>query len=131
MSQNLGSEISRSVVYDYALSTHVDELSKDQTNTTGYRIIPATDDTIHRVTQFYSSILNPLELKSLYLSDPKLQKTNERFSQFGLYRNRQIFSALVNNRIVGAVICNLASEGINFSFLENEITGSATAGVHH
>jgi CRP-like cAMP-binding protein len=123
MSQNLGSEISRSVVYDYALSTNIDELSNDRTNTNGYRIIPATDDIIHRVTQFYSSILNPLELKSLCLAEPKLQKTNERFRQFGLYRDRQIFFALVNNRIVGAVICNLASEGINFSFLENEITG--------
>ena len=31
-------------------------------------------------------------------------------------------AAFLNDRIVGAVICNLTSEGINFSFLESEIT---------
>jgi len=120
--ENLGSEISHSVVYDYVLSTLVEDLSKDQTSHINYRIVPISDEITQRVIKFYASRLHPVELRSLHLADPKLEKSKERFRAFGLYRDRQIFAAVLSDRIVGSVICNLASEGINFSFLENEIT---------
>jgi len=120
--KNLGGEMSHSTTYDYLLSTFVNELSKDTKGHTQYSIVPVSDESLQRVIQFYAKRLHPVEFRSLHLTDPQLQKTRRRFSDFGLYRYRQIFAALSNNRVVGAVICNFASEGINFSFLENEIT---------
>jgi hypothetical protein len=80
-----------------------------------------------RAAKVYQHRLHPVELESLHLEDPRLAALNERYRQRGLYRSRQILLASLGERVLGAAICNLASEGMNFSFLENAVEEIALA----
>jgi len=70
---------------------------------------------------FYRTRMHPALLDSLSLEDPELAGLHTVYEAHGLARRRAIFAAVHQDRIVGSVVCNLASEGINFSFLENAV----------
>lgn len=77
--------------------------------------------TAGQVKRFYLEMCNPVVVASLALDDPDLAGLASKFRDGGLLRTRAIFAAVDSGKVVGAVICNLASEGMNFSFLENAI----------
>jgi hypothetical protein len=86
-----------------------------------------TDATAASVERFYSEHLHPVELRSLHLNESDLEQLDRKFADFGLHRKRAIFMATHGEVIVGAVVCNYASEGMNFSFLENALEYLAIA----
>jgi len=57
----------------------------------------------------------------LDLDDPQLTTLNARYMKRGLRRSRDVLVASNAGRICGSVVCWWASEGMNFSFLENAI----------
>jgi len=73
------------------------------------------------VEAFYRSRLHESVVESLRLDDPDLAALDEKYAAHGLVRRRAVFAVIASERVVGAVICNETSEGINFSFLENAI----------
>jgi hypothetical protein len=72
-------------------------------------------------TELYARVLHPVELASLRLDDPTLESLDRSYGANGLTRSRSVLTAVLGGRIVGACLVNHASEGINFSFLENAI----------
>ena len=70
---------------------------------------------------FYERVLDPVELDSLRLAQPRLHELDAAYALHGLTRRRTVLVALDGDRVVGACIVNHSSEGINFSFLENAI----------
>ena len=80
-----------------------------------------TANTLAEVTEFYLQFVHPVELRSLQFEDPDLEHLNRRFGRYGLTRQRALFGARRGGQLVGAMVCNLASEGMNFSFLENAL----------
>jgi hypothetical protein len=70
---------------------------------------------------FYEQVLDPVELDSLRLAQPRLHELDAAYALHGLTRRRTVLVALDGDRVVGACIVNHSSEGINFSFLENAI----------
>lgn len=70
---------------------------------------------------FYARTLHPVEAASLRLDDPGLAKLEPAYVDAGLQRSRTVLVATLRGEVAGAVIVNHASEGINFSFLENAI----------
>lgn len=70
---------------------------------------------------FYEQVLDPVELASLRLAQPRLHELDAAYALHGLTRRRTVLVALDGDRVVGACIVNHSSEGINFSFLENAI----------
>lgn len=70
---------------------------------------------------FYERVLDPVELASLRLAQPRLHELDAAYGLHGLTRRRSVLVALDGGHIIGACIVNHSSEGINFSFLENAI----------
>jgi hypothetical protein len=70
---------------------------------------------------FYSKILSRVELDALRLDDPRFDALDRRYRAHGLTRRRTPLVAVDGARVVGACLVHHASEGMNFSFLENAI----------
>jgi SAM-dependent methyltransferase len=70
---------------------------------------------------FYSQLLHPVELAALHLDELALDGLAASFADHGLHRRRRVLVATGGSGVLGACIVNEASEGINFSFLENAI----------
>lgn len=62
-----------------------------------------------------------VQVQELASKDINLEKLNSKFNRHGLKRRRRIFSAKSRHdgKILGVVIVNEASLGLNFSFFEN------------
>jgi hypothetical protein len=74
-----------------------------------------------RIAAFYEKALNPVERSSLRLDMLALEELHTEYKRSGLERERRTLVAISNGGVVGAALCNYASEGINFSFLENAL----------
>src|SRR4051794_8539384 len=70
---------------------------------------------------FYETVLHPVELAALRLDDPELDGPRPAFRAHGLRRGRRLLVAGGRHGVAGACIVNHASEGMNFSFLENAV----------
>jgi CRP/FNR family transcriptional regulator, cyclic AMP receptor protein len=74
-----------------------------------------------RALDLYRALMHPVDADSLRLADPRLAELESSYAAHGLSRSREIVVATVDGTVVGAVLCNVASEGMNFSFLENAV----------
>jgi hypothetical protein len=70
---------------------------------------------------FYAALLDPVELGALRLDDPELTGLRTPYETYGLRRRRRILVASGRRGVIGACLVNVASPGINFSFLENAV----------
>lgn len=62
---------------------------------------------------------HPLMPEWLCLDDPQLVGLNARYRAHGMHRSRDLWLAVRAGQICGTVTCWWASEGVNFSFIEN------------
>jgi hypothetical protein len=97
------------------------QLQLAPTAATDVHVERVTASTRAEISEFYRPFVHPVELRSLHFDDIDLERLNERFGRYGLTRQRAVFGARRDGRLVGAMVCNLASEGMNFSFLENAL----------
>jgi hypothetical protein len=115
--QRLPSHLAHATVVDYALVTPgVERLTRQRV--TVERL--ARSDARAAIA-FYARVLHPIELAALSLDDPELDGLSATFAAHGLDRRRRVLVATGRDGVVGACIVNQASEGMNFSFLENAI----------
>jgi len=104
--------VSRSIV-DYGLAP---ARPLDVPHDNGVTVLEGLDP-----TELYARLLHPVELASLRFDDPELAELDAAYGAAGLTRCRTEFTAVSDDRIVGACLLHHASEGINLSFLENAI----------
>ena len=74
-----------------------------------------------RLRRFYAAALPAAELGALGLDDVELAGLSRRYARYGLERSRSAFLAVSGDAVVGAALCNWASEGINSAFFENAL----------
>jgi CRP-like cAMP-binding protein len=66
--------------------------------------------------------LHPIELSALAFDHAGWDALDARFAAHGLARKRRLLTARdANRQLLGVAVCNLSSEGMNFSFLENAL----------
>lgn len=107
--------------FDYFVTDRLAEVLKQHKEDPGVRIERVDQAAATSLEAFYAKQLHPSAVDSLRIDELDLTSLDERYRRHGLVRRRAIFAAVADGRVVGAVICNEASEGINFSFLENAI----------
>jgi hypothetical protein len=93
----------------------------EQVSLRAARRVRVTRDAAALARDFYERTLHPVEAASLRLDDPRLADVGSAYADAGLHRSRTVLVATLGGAVAGAVIVNHASEGINFSFLENAI----------
>jgi len=118
--ESLGPERAALDILDYYL-TPLERLRPPLPRSGAISSLRVDAATASSLRAFYGTRMHPALLDSLSLEDPELVGLHSAYAAHGLARGRAIFAAVHNDRIVGGVICNLASEGINFSFLENAV----------
>jgi hypothetical protein len=121
IAEALGPERASVDLRDYYLSS-ICRLPAVATSSSGAVSILRVDAaSLPSLRAFYRSRLDPTLLESLCLEDPELADLDAVYAAQGLARRRAIFAAVHGERIVGSVLCNLGSEGVNFSFLESSM----------
>jgi hypothetical protein len=110
-------------VFDYVMEPlERVELAADKCDAGGVQVrvvegAPAPDE-----VQFVSRQLHEAEFNALALDHAGWGALAAKFSAHGLLRKRFILIARdASGSVVGSAVCNLASEGMNFSFLENAL----------
>jgi CRP-like cAMP-binding protein len=74
------------------------------------------------VIGFFSKQLHPIELSALALDHAGWEALNAKFTAHGLTRKHCILTARApDGQLLGVAVCNVSSEGMNFSFLENAL----------
>jgi CRP/FNR family cyclic AMP-dependent transcriptional regulator len=87
---------------------------------TDWEIRPASDANLSEVTALAER--THLHMPSwLALQDAECRTLGAKYERHGLERTRSVLVATRNGRVAGMVNCWQASEGVNFSFLENAI----------
>jgi CRP-like cAMP-binding protein len=122
-SQQLGSRKFHSGLFDYIMEPlEKVELAINNCQTAGFPTAvvegtPAPDE-----VEFVSRHVHEVELSALALDHAGWGPFAEKFSTYGLVRKRLVLIARdASGRVVGSAISNVASEGMNFSFLENAL----------
>jgi hypothetical protein len=109
-------------VYDYfVMPLRRQAAASAGSDRTHFNIVRAAHVDADRVDAFYRGCLPDAQRHSLSLCAPDLTGLDAKYREAGLRRYRAIFVAERHGAILGSAICNVASEGINFSFLENAL----------
>jgi hypothetical protein len=117
VAQRLPAHLAHLAVVDYALvAPEAKRLPRPAVDIE--RLAPADAQV---AVAFYSQLLHPVELAALHLDELELDGLAASFADHGLHRRRRVLVATGGSGVLGACIVNEASEGINFSFLENAI----------
>ena len=125
LAQSLPPDLSHYQTYDWIIAPI------DQLQTRSHRLIRINDAGHSARTQtFLREHLSPVQYKALDIeNDPELTCFNSQLSRYGLTRARKIFTAIHDGDILGAVLCNTGSLGMNFSFHENSVELVLTPGL--
>lgn len=120
LAERLSSDLESLSLVDYGLTNLRDlDLSSGRPSPVSVRRLGPDEGAV--ATAFYGEILDPVELASLCLAQPRLDELDAAYSVHGLKRRRTVLVAVDRGRVVGACLVNHGSDGINFSFLENAI----------
>jgi hypothetical protein len=120
VAERLPTHLASLSLIDYGIAA-VEAIDLDDERGPAVDVRPLRNNEIGHIGALYAQTVAGVELASLHLDDPWLNRLDAHYRSHALMRRRTPLVATEGSRIVGACLVNHGSEGMNLSFLENAI----------